>query len=494
MFHTLKPYLLNLHFHKMIKRHLPKILLFLFLLDVVYSFVQHYETFLDGDMANIVMPSPAYEKVLKDPFGVNVVLKGEMYPGPNRYFAHAGMSAYFKSAPFFFQLFDTPINSIYWACALIKIIIQVGIILLIAAYISEKKIWNLEFLFAVVLITPLFQTSGYNAYMGVIDRSISYNFFYSLPLGLLLLYFLPFYKSREKNYKSFSVFENMLFALFTIVLSFNGPLVQAVVLIICPSYLLYTWYQEYQKNTQTSFLERSWISISKIPKQILFSFLFFCLLSLYSIYIGFNNSENLTNMLPLLERYQRLPLGLYNMLTQKIGFALFYFMFIVNFVFVTRVKGIAERKYLLYLFRWMLVFSCIYILLLPFGGFRNYRPNIVRYDTFMPILFCMMILYGKTTFFLIRTIDIKYKKIYLGAIAIFSGIMTFADKPIINHNSCEKQALNTIANSNEKIVLVDSTCKVMSWENIKDYRMSETNGRLLNYWRITKEQKYYYQP
>ena len=41
---------------------------------------------------------------------------------------------------------------------------------------------------------------------------------------------------------------------------------------------------------------------------------------LYSLFIGLNNAENEWATLPLAERYGRLPLGVYYMLTSKLGF------------------------------------------------------------------------------------------------------------------------------------------------------------------------------
>lgn len=473
-------------------KNLWEILLIFLILDVAYSFFQHSKTYLDGDIANIVMPSPSYNKVLTDPFGVSA-MKGEMYPGPNRYFAHASMSAYFKSVPFLFQYIDTPINSVYWAAALIKILIQVLIISLLAIYISHKNSNKNACIIAAALITPLFQTTGYNLYMGIIDRSITYNFFYALPLGLLLLYFLPFYKEKYKDNSLFAWARNFVWVIFMLFLSFNGPLIQPVILILFPAILLYKSYTIFQIHENIPFLKRIWLSIALIPKQILFFFIVFCLLSLYSIYLGTFNSENLTNTIPLAERYARLPLGLFNMLTQRIGFALFVFVFGVNIYIVSKLKTAQESQNLWHILKWIAYFALIYLLLLPLGGYRNYRPNIVRYDTFMPILLAMFFFYGKSTLFIISHLTEKKKVFYLAAILIFSGIMTFADKPTKYINDCEKAAFKTISQSSEKIVALPNECNVMTWEKITEPNQSETNARLLHYWGITKEVKLYYQ-
>lgn len=471
---------------------LREVLLLFLLLDVAYSFWQHSQTYLDGDIANIVAPSPSYNKVLTDPFGISTI-QGEMYPGPNRFFAHATMFAYFRSVPFLFQYIDTPINSVYWAAALIKTLIQVLIISLLAIYISDKNNNKNIFIIAAALITPLFQTTGYNLYMGIIDRSITYNFFYALPLGLLLLYFLPFYKEKYKENTLFDWGRNFVWFIFMIFLSFNGPLIQPTILILFPAILLYKIYEHFQTQNNAPFLKKIGISILLIPKQLLFFFVLFCFLSLYSIYLGTFNSENLTNTIPLAERYARLPLGLFNMLTQRIGFALFVFVFLLNIFIIAKLENTQERQSLFHILKWITYFAIIYLLLLPLGGYRNYRPNIIRYDTFMPILLAMFFFYGKSTLFIISQLIEKKKTFYLISIIAFSLIMTFADKPTKYLNDCEKAAFYTLAQSSEKIVALPNECTVMTWEKITEPNQSETNARLLHYWGITKEIKLYYQ-
>lgn len=155
-------------------KHLYRVLLILLLLDLVYSFYQHYHMPLDGDMSEIILPTPTkgYYQVLQDPFGLQVLFEGETYANPNRFFAHWVASTYFKYVPKVLQQFVEPIESIYLSSAIAKIIIQLLIIYLLAVFISNT--WNLrkvELLIAAILITPLFQTSGFSRTIGIIDRS-----------------------------------------------------------------------------------------------------------------------------------------------------------------------------------------------------------------------------------------------------------------------------------------------------------------------------------
>ena len=130
----------------MLKRYLYLVLLLLLLLDISYSFIQHEHIPLEGDIAGGVVPASDVQKILNDPFGFNVIFKNQIYPNPNRFFAHWFMSAYFKTMPFVFQKFVSPVDSIYLSCALAKIIIQISIIFLIAICICGiRKILKKEY-------------------------------------------------------------------------------------------------------------------------------------------------------------------------------------------------------------------------------------------------------------------------------------------------------------------------------------------------------------
>src|SRR5690349_3582624 len=90
------------------------LIVFLFL-DTFFSFVQHYQKSLDGDVATIVL---GYPEVMHDPFGMKVLMDNAVYGGTNRFFAHWNMSTYFKTIPLIIQQFSNPVDSIYLSCAL----------------------------------------------------------------------------------------------------------------------------------------------------------------------------------------------------------------------------------------------------------------------------------------------------------------------------------------------------------------------------------------
>ena len=87
----------------------------------------------------------------------------------------------------------------------------------------------------------------------------------------------------------------------------------------------------------------------------------------------------------------------------------------------------------------------------------------------------------------------KFKGYYLAGIILFLFIYTNADKPFVDDNTCERQVLEKLAASTEEIVPLSSNCTVMSWERISDYKYSETNAEMLQYWGVTTKKKLYYQ-
>jgi hypothetical protein len=473
------------------------ILLFFVVLDSGYSFYQHYHMPLYGDMAGIIIPTPSegYYQVLHDPFGLQVLLKDKIYQNPNRFFAHWPASLYFLNMPLFLQKFVSPIDSVYLSCAIVKILIQLFILYLLAVFISgTSNVLKLDFMLAAALIAPLFQTSGYGRYMGIIDPSVIYTFFYALPLGLLLLFYLPFYDSfYQKKNTRFSILLKIVLGIFILILSLNGPLVPGVVIIVCPLVLLNSALKNYKSMGTLPFYNRVLLSGKKIPRNILFYFPAIIILCVYSLYIGRNNTLNFGDSIPLLERYSRIPTGIYNLLTQKLGYPLLLLMIITNVIIIRKNYNTIQGNRIMVFIKWIGIFAIIYLLLLPVGGFRIYRPNIIRYDTIMPITIGAIFVFGFTAFYLIRNMSGKNKKIYITVIIIFLGIFTNTDTLDTKDYACERKAIETIAQSPEKIVILHCDCPVMDWRKISDIKRSEMNAVLFYYWNITKTIKLYNQ-
>ncbi len=466
------------------------------LFDITFSFKQHSRMNLDGDMAQIIVPSNSYKKVLSDPLGFSVLIKKEMYPATNRFFAHWFMAKYFKSVPFFLQYFTPPIESIFFSCALAKTSTQVLIIFLLAYCVSMRSNTpGKDILLAAALLTPLFQTEGYNRIIGIIDWSTTYTFFYALPLAFTLLFFIPFYSVyflHRKN--SFSIATHLVLVFLAFFISFNGPLIPGVILILCPLVLLYYGYIAYKASVPRPFIKQVYEAILSIPKPLLFYFTLVSALSLYSLYIGSYNSENNTFNLPIYERYGRLVNGIKNLFTEGIAFSFILLVIVLNTIIISW-KFIQEKnaRKILSALKWVGVFSVLYLLLLPLGGTRIYRPDIIRFDTMMPVTLALFFAFGISTLFLLKRNAGVYKFAYTTIIFMFLFHYMDADNSLFHNNKNEREAMEKIAHSSEKIVEIPGDVTVLSWKKITDYHQSELNSTLLQYWGVTKEKKLYYQ-
>jgi len=464
----------------MLKKIAGTLLLLFLLADLGYTFYQHLQVPLDGDISGGVLPNAATEKIFSDPFGIKVITENAYYPNPNRYFAHAAFSAYFRTAPFAFQKTATPLHSIYMACAFAKTLIQLLLMVLLAKYITgTKHIFKKESLLAMALVTPLFQTNGYGSYIGIIDHSVTYTFFYALPCALLALFFLPFFNTSFYG-KPFAEkpLTKIMLLLLAIILPLSGALVPGV-LLICSLLLLYMHRKKKAAGTP-----------QPPTRFYLFLLALSSVLSIYSLYLGTHNSIFSGELMPIAERYTHLPKGLFLLLTQKIGFPVLLLMLALNFYLCLNYPDRKKAKQLAALYSYTGLFALLYILLLPLGGYKHYRPEIIRYDTFMPVTLALVFLYGITACHLL----LHFKRPWYIALVIgFSVIFMLADKPETGKNACEKAALEQLSQAVENPVLISPDCMVLSWEKISDPAASTANATLLQYWGLTNDVKRYYQ-
>ncbi len=405
------------------------------------------------------------------------------------------MRGYFKSVPLLFQKFSNPVDSIYLSSALAKTIVQLLIIYLLAIYITGKtNPLNEQFLLAGVLVTVLFQTFGYNKSIGIIDPAVTYMFFYALALVYVLLFFLPFFLSfyHKQNIRfNFLLVFGLLFL--SVILAFNGPLNPAVVLIVCPLIIVFKWHHYYSINNNGAFLKRLFSAFKAIPFYLKFILGFCLMLCVYSLFIGMNNASNILNNIPLWLRYARLPEGLYMQYLNETGSILLLALILVNAVLIKRQSENSERNKILNLLKWIGVFSMLYILLLPLGGYREYRPFIIRGDTIMPVTLCLFFFLGISSVFLIKSIEAELKNFYVMLLVVSGFIFANAESLNNRFNSCERQSLEAISRSDEKIVQIEGNCSIIAWNKITDYHDSEIIGAMLLDWNITKEKKLFYQ-
>jgi hypothetical protein len=479
----------------MVKRIAYLILLLLLLADIHYSFKQYYTQVLDGDIAACLVPANDIQPILDDPLGIHAILNNETYANTNRFFCQWTLKEYLTATPLFLQKFVDPIESVYLSSAIAKTLIQVVLIILLAMAITgTKNVFKLEFIFAAVLITPFFQTNGYRDYIGIVDCSITYVFFYAIPCAFLFLYFLPilqqFYHERKSKYQ-------LLIKILWIPLAFGvclgGPLNPGVVLVFSLLIGFYYLKNGIANSTSKNIINKIMDAIRMVPKDYWFYLSPVCLLSLYSLFLGSYNSLTIESQIPLSEMYLRIPQGIFNILTQKLAFPILLGMLILNSLLISYKFSSPEGKKIVTIFKWIGVFALCYILLLPLGGYREYRHYIVRYDTIMPITLALLFVYGISTLYLIKNMGPGLRFVYLPIVVAVWLVFTLADKPWYNINGCERAALEEIAASKESVVELNHDCTIVAWGKFKVPEESELNARLFVIWGITKEKKLYYQ-
>lgn len=453
--------------------------------DLSYSFIQHFNMPLDGDMAGGIVPETDVNRVLSDPLGLRVLTENAVYANPNRFFAHWTFFVYFNTVPVWLQHWFTPVDSVYMACALAKIAVQLVLLFVLARFISGTWKLSVKFLLAAVLIEPLFQTNGYRSYMGIIDPSVTYTFFYALPCALLLLYFKGLFVLMDgRNRYSFWQLGGIsillaLLAFFTIL---NGPLNPGIMLV---SNVVLFYFAYWCKACREEWKVFNAGRLFGVNRWGLFFLVFTSLLSLYALYIGRNNAIFVpSEMIPVSERYTRLPVGLLHILTQKLGVPVLILSLIINAVLLKRKVPGAETDRFMWQLKGILVFVLLYIALLPLGGYKAYRFNILRYDTFMPVTLLLMFAYGRSAWLLFTAFRDRLRYAYAGFCVLLILIYTLADEPEFGKNRRERHALSVMAVSPDKTDVLMQSGEVLLWHGSVGNGNPKLTRRLLEKWHI----------
>lgn len=460
-------------------------LLITFLLcDLSYSFMEYYYTPIDGDLTAGTVPIKNVQKVLDDPFGFNMLASGEKHINPNRYFSHLAQKEYMQNIPILLQAFVSPITSIYLACALLKLFVHVVFLLILSWLISGGNKPGLKNLtLAAALLVPLIQANGYWGHMGINDKATTYVFFFALPLILLLAFLVPVYQIvyQEKSLR-FGFFSLLSSIAFAIVLPLSSPLIPGVVLIICLLILIYYTLKSSIRDV-----------LKKIPRQLFYILIPIALVSLYALILGRFDSNYEGTEIPVLTRYLRLPLGIYYQITQSLGVPLLLLIISTNVILINKYFKTSEGIRIIQSLKWISLFALIYLLLLPLGGYRPYRPNILRYDTFIPITIALLYFYGKSTLFIVNNLRSERRNYYGLFLLIIFGIYMNSDRIETEEYQFERQCLEILAKSPTDITKLPATSNVMSWEPLLTPERSEGNATMLKHWNITDRKKLYYQ-
>ena len=458
--------------------------------DLALTYVQNCQLTIDGDLAAIVVPRADYAPVLKDPFGWAVLTTGGWYSAPNRFFSHIGLREYCLAVPRLLQAVASPITSVYAALALLNTAVQALLLYVLGWYATgTRRLGSWQLWLAMALMTPFFQTTGYNGQMSVVDNSFTYNFFYAIPVLLLLVLLWPLYRAARQG-QPLRVGAPQLGAmlLLAVVLAFSGPIIAGVVMVLLLGVGLH-WLRQRWPRPASQWLQG-------LPWQAVLVWGWLAALCLYSLYIGRHNTENLMATLPIGARYRLVPQGVWEELTSKLGLPLLVLGCLANVQLIRRLlPPSAESQRIGLVLRYLGGFALVYVALLPLGGYRNYRPLILRHDSIVPITVALIGFYALSGTYLLTHLRGRARGwCAVGAVAI-AFIFTNADRKVIpnNNNGRERRALALLSRADAaSVVRLPESCTVLSWEPITSPNESLTNAELLEYWGITHGKKLYY--
>jgi hypothetical protein len=455
------------------------------------TYIRNYHLRLDGDIAAIVIPRADYAHVLHDPFGWAVLKYNSMYAGPNRFFAHAAMILYFRNIPLLLQKVMDPVASLYTAMALFNVGVQALLLYVMGWYATGiRRLTSWRLWLGMALMLPFFQTTGYNQQMAIMDNSVTYNFFYPLPLTMLLVLLWPLYRAmRRQEPLRLSALHLVAMLLLSVVLAFNGPIITGTVLVLLLGVGVHLVSQRWRLPAS------QWLA--GLPWQAVLLWSWLGVLCLYSLFIGRNNSENLTtSVLPLWERFKLVPLGIYKEFSPRLGVPLLVLGCLGNVQLIRNfLPPSAENERIARTLRWVGLFALAYVFLLPLGGYRSYRPFILHHDCIVPITVALVIFYGLSTTHLLRQLHGRALSWYTGAAVIMAAIYLNADRRMIppSNGLLEREALEIIAHAGPgPVVQLPREGPVLSWDPIMDPLSSLTNAELLQYWHVTKTPKMYF--
>lgn len=472
------------------------VLILLVLADLSYSCYQYSNSYIDGDFSGIVLAVPPYDKVLEDPLGISI-FNGETYAATNRFTAHAVMAGYFRTVPFLLQNIFSPIDSVYISIIAAKLMIHALLLLLVSYYVAAWNGFKWKYiLISYILIAPLFQTEGsYFMHMAAIDLCITYTMYYALPMIFLLLFYLPFYRFFVTGYISNRKVFTISWILFSLILAFFGPLTSPIILVANLIIFVYLTIKGQFRINEANLLKKLWYTVKTINSTVFTILLFAGLFSLYSMYVGTKNTENGVPI-SLNERYTLLFKGI-NEVFFSIESGIIY-IFVATIITLASSYILYRKEYSRYfnLVFLLLVFSVIYIFLLPLGGYRIYRPVILRRDTHLPILVIIYFYWSTSSILLLKKLTGIKKAFPFALAAIIIIFYTKADFSLKNkfYNPMEKECISDVAKSTEDCILLEPNFPIAQWQFNTECEKSENAATLLEFYNITPRKIYFHYP
>lgn len=139
----------------------------------------------------------------------------------------------------------------------------------------------------------------------------------------------------------------------------------------------------------------------------------------------------------------------------------------------------------------LLAIVIVYIALLPLGGYRPYRPYIIRSDTSLPALAVLFFIFTQVNLLSMKFFTHDRKKYLTPILSIFLLVFFARDLAIKKENQCEMKSMEMISNARHvDTVRLDNTCNFMSWEVQSNPYFTHFGSKMLQEWNITD----HYQP
>jgi hypothetical protein len=464
------------------------------LLDLALTGVTFFRIRLDGDLARVAGPVASYRAVLRDPWGLRAS-ESTRYPGAGRYMAHITTKLWADFAVSVVNVISRePVRSLYLTLALTAVAIQLLFVVIGCAYLHAFRPMSVRQTVASALGLSLFvQLGSLHKFFGILDYSIAYTFAYAFPILALLGFFWPVYRSLLSPEDEPTRLTAVCLVVAATYLAFNGPLVQPIVVLVG----LFLFIAQLRNRKKRLIVHRR-----LIPGLGLLG-----LASIWGMYIARFNSES--EAAPLLGfRYRLLGRGLMELLIRPPSPWLILLTGIsLNYLFVRRRLGPREFSRLRVHLLSGGCFTVLWLALLPLGGFRSYRPLVLRYDTLLPVtlvavyffvLTFRLALSGQTDTVQtgpvknagsgsVRGFPLFFQKILI-APAIFLGLLLAIGKDPVQplSNACERKSLESLRDAEGEQLGIPRLCTVGTWTvqqlDDPDYRQALT--KLLRSWQI----------
>ena len=354
----------------------PVLIIVLLFIDSYFSLHHFLNAKLDGDLVSIVAPADDYSHVLMNPLGIGVWVKGAATAAPNRFAAHHLYGLWMNKVPLMFTG-DGP-DALYFSAALLKALTHFGwLLLLLYALTRTVQLSWMEKGVALLLCAALFQDSSpFEHFFGVVSPSPTYAFFYGTQLLLTTVLILLALSAKRKGVFLWTV------AAFGIpFLALGGPLNAPMIGI---SALVYAIYRKWWPEDGKCRFDSQDLVVAYVLAWVAYSF-----------WLGQFNIENRWSSLSLADRYARMGEGL-GILMEAWQGPWFFVLPIVGFnlLLMPRTERTAS---VVRLYVAMGIFIVIWLLLLPLGGFRSYRPYVVRSDTLAPITLLLIWMFAHSS-------------------------------------------------------------------------------------------------